>query len=145
MASTTLFMFSPFSLMKSAIIIDDSLPIGLLANTAACIATGLFHHQPEAYGPEIHGSDHTFIPITKIPILILKKGKRDFEEILRRIQSTDLRHMIFTKEAQSTADYNEYVKRTEGKSLSALHIIGIGIIGDDTQVTKVAGDMPLLR
>ena len=131
--------------MKSAIIIDESLPIGLLANTAACIATGLFRDQPQAYGSEIHGADHMFIPITKIPILILKKGTRDFHEILRRIHGTDLHPMIFTKEGQSTADYNEYIKRTEGKSLSALHIIGIGIIGEDTQVTKVAGDIPLLR
>lgn len=131
--------------MKSAIIIDESLPIGLLANTAACITTGLFHNLPHAYGPEIHGTDHTFIPITKIPILILKKGKRDFKEIIRRINDSGLRCMIFTKEGQSTADYSEYIKRTEGKSLSELHIVGIGIIGDDVQVTKVAGDVPLLK
>lgn len=132
-------------LMKSAVIIDETLPIGLLANTAACIATGLFHQQPDAYGPAITGADHTFIPITKIPILILKKGKRDFNEILRRISGTDLRCMIFTKEAQSTADYNEYIQRVSGKNLSDLQIVGIGMIGEDAQVTKVAGDLPLLR
>ncbi len=131
--------------MKSAIIIDDLLPIGLLANTAACITTGLFRNLPQAYGPEIHGTDHTFIPITQIPILILKKGKRDFSEIIRRMSDADLRCMIFTKEGQSTADYSEYIKRIAGKSLSALHIVGIGIIGDDTQVTKVVGDLPLLK
>ncbi len=131
--------------MKSAIIVDETLPIGLLANTTACIATGLFHNQSEAYGVEIQGADHTFIPITKIPILILKKGKKDFHEILRRIHGTSLRCMIFTKEGQSTADYNEYIQRTEGKTLAELHIVGIGIIGDDVQVTKVAGDIPLLR
>lgn len=131
--------------MKSAIIVDESLPIGLLANAAACIATGLFNNQEDAYGPAIIGADHTFIPITKIPILILKKGKRDYSEILRRISGTELRCMIFTKEAQSTADYNEYMQRVTGKNLSDLQIVGIGIIGEDAQVTKVSGDMPLLR
>lgn len=131
--------------MKSAMVIDESLPVGLLANAAACITTGLFRDQPEAYGSEIQGADHTFIPITKIPILILKKGQRDFSEILRRMQGTDLRCMIFAKEGQSTADYHEYMRRVEGKKLSDLHIIGIGIIGEDAQVTKVAGDVPLLR
>lgn len=131
--------------MKSAIVIDDSLPTGLLANAAACISTGLFHNQPDAYGPEISGADHTFIPITKIPILILKKGSRDFDEILRRCQETDLRLMIFTKEGQSTADYDEYVQRVTGKHLSDVTIVGIGIIGEDSEVTKVAGDLPLLR
>ncbi len=131
--------------MKSAIVVDESLPIGLLANAAACIATGLFYNQEDAYGPAITGANHTFIPITKIPILILKKGKRDCSEILRRISGTELRCMIFTKEAQSTADYNEYMQRVTGKNLSDLQIVGIGIIGEDAQVTKVSGDMPLLR
>ena len=131
--------------MKSAIVIDESLPVGLLANAAACIATGLFRDQPEVYGSEIQGADCMFIPITKIPILILKKGQKDFNEILRRMQGTELRCMSFTKEGQSTADYNEYMLRVEGKKLSDLRIIGIGIIGEDVQVTKVAGDIPLLR
>lgn len=131
--------------MKSAIILDESLPVGLLANAAACITTGLFRDQPQAYGPEIQGADHTFIPITAIPILVLKKGKRDFNEMIRRMQGTDLRPMIFTKEAQSTASYDEYMQRVQEKALADLHIIGIGLIGDDVLVTKVVGDLPLLR
>jgi hypothetical protein len=131
--------------MKSAIILDETLPSGLLANAAACITTGLFREQADAYGPDIHGADFTFLSITKVPILILKKGKRDVHEILRRIAETDLRTAIFTREGQSTASYDEYVRRVEGKHLADLQIIGIGLIGDDKQVTKVAGDLPLLR
>ena len=132
--------------MKSAIILDETLPTGLLANAAACIATGLFRiGGDDAYGPAIEGSDCTFIPITQIPILILKKGKRDFEEIIRRIKDNEVQYMLFTREAQSTADYEEYVRRVDGKSVADLTITGIGIIGDDSAVTKIAGDLPLLR
>lgn len=131
--------------MKSAIVIDDTLPTGLLANAAACISTGLFKDQPEAYGQEISGADHTFIPITKIPILILKKGHKTFDDILDRMKDTNLRAMIFTYEGQSTASYDEYIQRVEGQKLDDLKIVGVGIIGDDKEVTKVAGDLPLLR
>ena len=142
---TRLSCISPLVHMKSAIVIDENLPTGLLANAAACIATGLFKDESEAYGPEIQGNDHVFIPITQIPILVLKKGKRDFEEILRRIDSTSLKVMIFTQEGQSTAKYEEYINRVTGKNLEDLSIVGIGMIGDDADVTKVAGDLPLLR
>lgn len=133
--------------MKSAIIIDETLPIGLLANAAACITTGLFNqvHTDDAYGPEIQCADCTLISITKIPILILKKGKRDFAEIMRRIEDNKATHMVFTHEAQSTAHYDEYVRRTAGNKLEDLTILGIGIIGEDSVVTKIAGDLPLLR
>lgn len=53
--------------------------------------------------------------------------------------------MIFTHEGQSTADYDEYIARVDGKPLEELTIVGIGVIGDDKEVTKVAGDIPLLR
>lgn len=133
--------------MKAAIILDDTLPAGLLANAAACLTTGLIPLAPseELYGPAIEGSDCTFPAITKIPLLILRRGKRTFEEIIRRARDNHLPFVPFTHEAQSTTSYDEYVRRVEGKPLSALRLVGIGLIGQDALVTKVAGDLPMLR
>ena len=36
--------------MKAAIVLDESLPVGLLANAAACITTGLFHEVQDVLG-----------------------------------------------------------------------------------------------
>ncbi|MAF81178.1 hypothetical protein CL628_04160, partial [bacterium] len=81
---------------------------------------------------------------TKIPILILKKGGRDFLELLSGTDS-ELKSMVLTKEAQSTTSYEEYIERVQGKRLTELTIVGIGIIGDDKLVQKAVGNLPLLR
>ena len=131
--------------MKAAIVLDETLPAGLLANAAACITTGIFRGAEEALGPQIEGADCTFIPITKIGIPILRKGHKDFQELLTRAKTNNLKTMIFTREAQSTNSYDEYVQRVQGKKIADLTISGIGVIGDDAAVTKFAGDLPLLR
>jgi hypothetical protein len=145
-----IFILSSFSLpiiMKTAIVLSEALGKGHLANAAACIITGLFKDEnaDEVYGAGIEGADCNFIPITKIPILILRQGHKDFEEILTRAKENNLKHMIFTHEGQSTASYDEYVNRVNGKPLAELTIIGIGIIGDDKTVTKCVGDLPLFK
>lgn len=131
--------------MKSAIVLDETLPPGLLANAAACITTGIFEGEKEAMGQQIEGDGCTFIPITKIGIPILRKGHKDFNELLKRAETNELKTMIFTREAQSTNSYEEYIKRVQGKKLSEVTVIGIGVIGGDAAVTKFAGDLPLLR
>ena len=70
--------------MRSAIVLDESMGQGLLANAACCILSGLFNEETEVLGPQIEVADCTFIPITKIPILILKKGDKDFLELFER-------------------------------------------------------------
>ena len=131
--------------MKSAIVLDEKLPPGLLANAAACIVTGIFRGEEGALGPEVPAADYTFIPITKIGIPILKKGHKDFPELLERAKTNNLKTMVFTYEAQSTNSYEEYMRRVKDKKLSDLKIVGIGVIGEDTAVTKFGGDLPLLR
>ncbi len=131
--------------MKSAIVLDETLPPGLLANAAACITTGIFRGAEEAMGPEIEGNDCTFISITKIGIPILRKGHKDFQELLQRAKANNLKTMVFTREAQSTNSYDEYIERVRDKKLADLTIIGIGVIGEDKEVTRFAGDLPLLR
>ena len=130
--------------MKSAIVLKDGLGPGLLANASACIATGLFRQNEEAYGPEIEGNGIKFIPITKIAILITKQT-RPFKDLLKRAEKNGLKYMLFTKEGQSTTSYDEYTERVKGKSIEEIDIIGIGVIGEDSSVNKFAGDLPLLR
>ena len=134
--------------MKIIIALPEKMNPGLLANAAACITTGLFNGESNLMGEEIKGHDShagcTFIPITKIPILI-KKQNKPFLELVKRAKNRKLKHMIFTKEAQSTSDYNEYIERVKGKKLSEVEIIGIGVIGEDALIDQFGGDLPLLK
>src|SRR3989338_10918460 len=94
--------------MKSAIIINPELPVGYLANAIACITSGIFLNGKDLVGPEIKGKNVNYIPITKIPILILKPGTKSLLELCKQAQTLPLKYMAFTKEAQSTTDYDTY-------------------------------------
>src|SRR3989338_11480081 len=102
--------------MKSAIIINPDLPSGLLANAIACITSGLFLERKNLVGEKIEGNDVSYIPITKIPILILKPGQRSLVELCEQAQKLNLKYMAFTKEAQSTTDYAQYTEKVAGKN-----------------------------
>jgi hypothetical protein len=130
---------------KAAIIINPDLPLGILTNAVACIASGLFLEGRELVGAEITGKGINYIPITKIPILILKPGNKSFPEILNQAQSMGLKYMAFTKEAQSTTDYDIYEKRVSGVPIESVSIIGIGVVGATKTVNSLVGSLPMLR
>ena len=130
--------------MKIAIVVNENLGVGFLTNASACIASGLFYNEEDIIGVGINGSDFDFIPITKIPILIMKQSK-PFKELLKRAKRTGLKYMLFTKEGQSTTSYEEYSERVKGKSIDEVDVIGIGVIGGDDLVNSFSGDLGLLR
>ena len=131
--------------MKAAIVVNENLGVGFLTNAAACIASGLFYNQENVIGEAIKGSDFDFIPITKIPILILKQSKKSWAELLKRAKRNKLKYMVFTKEGQSTTSYQEYVQRVTGKKLEEVEVIGLGVFGDDDSIKNFSGDIALLR
>lgn len=131
--------------MRIAIALDENLGHGFMANAAACIASGLFNNGGDLLGEQIEGTDCTFIPITKIPVLIVKQNKKPWSELLKRAKRNKLKYMIFTREGQSTTSYQEYVERVKGKKLNEVEVIGIGVLGEDEVVNKFAGDLPLMR
>ncbi|MBI2616999.1 DUF2000 domain-containing protein [Candidatus Gottesmanbacteria bacterium] len=130
---------------KAAIIIDSEQPTGLLANSVACIASGLFLDGKDYVGPEIQGKDVTYIPITKIPILILKPGNRSLFELCKQARGMNLKFMAFTKEGQSTTDYNQYEKRVSGLPLDSVTLVGLGVVGEEKVVNSLVGSLPMLR
>lgn len=131
--------------MKIVIVLNEDLGVGFLANAAACIASGLFHKEENIMGEYVKGHDVDFIPITKIPILILKQNKKSWEELLKRTKKNKLKYMIFTKEAQSTTNYEEYIQKVNDKKLEEIEVIGLGVLGEDEPIGKFSGDLPLLK
>lgn len=131
--------------MKSAIIINPDLPSGLLANAIACITSGLFLEGKNLVGEKIEGKDISYIPITKIPILILKPGQQSLVELCEQAQKLNLKYMAFTKEAQSTTDYAQYTERVAGKDLMSVTLLGLGVVGENKEINSLVGSLPMLR
>jgi len=130
---------------KSAIVIKPDLPLGLLTNSVACIASGLFADDHDLVGDEIAGANITFIPITKIPILILKPGSHSLTDLCLRAQKLNLKYVAFTHEAQSTTSYEEYAKRVCGKDINSVTLVGLGVVGEEKIVNSLVGNLPMLR
>lgn len=130
---------------KAAIIINPDLPLGILANAVACITSGLFLDGKDYVGPEIAGDKITYIPITKIPILILKPGSKSLTELCIQAQLMNLKYMAFTKEAQSTTDYDAYTKSVSGLPLESVTLLGLGVVGPTKLVDSLVGSLPMLR
>ncbi|MDP9249617.1 MAG: DUF2000 domain-containing protein [bacterium] len=117
----------------------------MLTNSVACITSGIFRNGDELVGEEIKGLDVTYIPITKIPILILKPGKSSLVDLCKQAQKMNLKYMAFTREAQSTTNYPEYIQRVEGKNLGSVTLIGLGVVGTEKEINSFAGSLPMLR
>lgn len=130
---------------KSAITVDPNQPIGLLANSVACITSGLFLEGKDYVGAEIKGKDVTYIPITKIPILILKPGNKSLLELCKQAQELGLIYMAFTREGQSTTDYEQYEKSVIGLPLESVTLVGLGVVGEEKIVNSLVGSLPMLR
>lgn len=130
---------------KSAIIINSELSLGLLSNSIACITSGLFTEGENLVGSLIQGDNITFIPITKIPILILKPGKNSLVDLCKQAQKLNLKYMAFTHEAQSTTNYDEYTQRVVGKNIDSIKLIGLGVVGEEKIVNSLVGSLPMLR
>ena len=131
--------------MKSAIIINPELPVGYLANAIACITSGIFLNGKDLVGPEIKGKNVNYIPITKIPILILKPGTKSLLELCKQAQTLPLKYMAFTKEAQSTTDYDTYESSVSGLPLESVTLLGLGVVGPDDIINSFVGNLPMLR
>ena len=71
--------------MKIAIALEDSIGPGFLANASACIVSGLFDKEENLLGSQIEADNFTYIPITKIPILIVKRNNKDWKELLMNL------------------------------------------------------------
>lgn len=131
--------------MKIAVVLNEDLGPGFLANGAACIASGLFNGEQGLLGPGIEGKYCEFIPITKIPILVMKQNGKPWEELLKRAKRNNLKYMLFTREGQSTIDYDAYIERVKGKTVNEVEVVGLGVLGEDEVINKFGGDLPLLK
>ena len=60
---------------KCVMVLDENLPLGLLANTAAILGITLGKHMPEAVGADVlDGSGKAHLGIITFPVPILRGG-----------------------------------------------------------------------
>lgn len=135
--------------IKCVMVIDETLPLGIITNTAAVMGVTIGKYLPQAVGADVTdqtGYEH--LGIIEIPIPILKGSKESIKQLRTQLYEepfSDLKVVDFSDTAQSCKTYDEYILKMNSVPEEELAYFGIAICGDKKKVNKLTGSLPLLR
>lgn len=134
---------------KCVMVINEELPLGIIANTAGILGITLGKHIPEAVGKDVSDkSGNSHLGIIEFPVPILKANKEKLKEIREQLYKKDFSELItvdFSDVAQSCKTYEEFIEKASKAEEAELTYFGIGICGAKKLVNKLTGNLPLLR
>ncbi len=134
---------------KTVMIVNNELPLGLIANTTAVLGISLGHMFPEIVGPNIEDADgQTHLGITNKTIPILSGGKEQIKAIRDQAltsQETEITVIDFSEIAQKCLDYSDYIRLLSGLQSDDIYYLGICLFGPAKKVNKLSGNLGLLR
>ncbi len=132
---------------KCVIVIDESLPVGIIANTAAILGITMGTKMPSVVGGDVVDKEgHAHMGIIRFPVPILKGNAQSIGALRSKLFSDEYRDLTvadFTELAQSCKTYDEFIGKMAKKS--DLKYIGLAICGCRKKVNKLTGSMALLR
>lgn len=134
---------------KCVIVVDENLPLGIIANTAAILGITMGMKMPDVVGNDVldlEGNAH--MGIIQFPVPILKGNTEILKKLRTRLfepQFSELTVVDFSDLAQGCKTYNEFIGKMANTSESRLNYIGIAVYGNKKQINKLTGSMPLLR
>lgn len=130
-------------------VLDESLPLGIIANTAAILGITLGKKLPEAVGADVadqSGREH--LGIIGFPVPILRGSRPVIKQIREKLYQPDFQELTvvdFSDLAQGCKTYDEFLEKMSRTPESTLQYLGIAICGARKKVHKLTGSMPLLR
>ncbi|WP_419905480.1 DUF2000 domain-containing protein [Kiloniella sp.] len=133
---------------KCVIVIDQELPLGFIANSAAVLSLSIGKRHPEMIGSDIpdHVGDlHGGITILPVPIL---KGTASSLQTLREAlkpHEPGLTVIDLISATRTTQNYAEYSEEMKSTSPDQLIYSGIALYGSKKLVNKFTGNLGLLR
>lgn len=134
---------------KCVMVIDEGLPLGVIANTAAIMGITLGKKMPEVVGADVTdktGKEH--LGIIEFPVPILKGNIESIKAIREKLyepEFSELTVVDFSELAQGCKTYEEFTEKMKEVSENELKYFGIAICGAKKKVNKLTGSMPLLR
>ena len=130
-------------------VINEYLPLGIIANTAAIMGITLGKKMPEVVGADVTdktGREH--LGIIEFPVPILKGNAESLKAIREKLyepEFSDLTVVDFSDLAQSCKTYDEFIGKMKNTAEVELNYFGIAICGAKKKVNKLTGTMALLR
>ena len=134
---------------KCVMILDERLPLGIMANTAAILGITLGKAMPEIVGADMAdktGREH--LGIIEFPVPILKGNGESIKAIRERLyepEFSDVTVVDFSDLAQGCKTYDEFSGKMKDAAEEDLNYFGIAMCGAKKKINKLTGQMPLLR
>lgn len=134
---------------KCVMILDENLPLGLIANTAAIMGITLGKRLPEVVGTDVADrSGNVHLGIIEFPVPVLKASCdtiKSVRERLYRPEYQELTAVDFSDLAQSCKTYDEFLEKMGQVPEEELQYLGVALCGPKKKVNQLTGNMPLLR
>lgn len=132
---------------KMAIVVDDSLSLGLQCNTASVLSLTLGKEIENLIGADLKDANQTIHKgLTKYPLPILKTDTASLRTLYKNAKVvTELLVIDITDAAQTTTNYPDYEAKLKIQSTEDLQILGLAIAGPKKLVNKFTGNLALLR
>ena len=136
---------------KCVMVIDETLPLGIIANTAAIMGITLGKQMPEVVGANVadqSGNQH--LGIIEFPVPILKGTPELIKEIREKLYQPEFQDLAVVDAVGKDnhvfcKTYDEFIEKMAGVPESTLQYFGLAICGAKKKVNKLTGSMPLLR
>ena len=134
---------------KCVMVIDEHLPLGIIANTVAIMGITLGKEMPEVVGANVFDkSGNRHLGIIEFPVPILKCNADVIKSIREKLYEpdfTDLTVVDFSDLAQGCKTYDEFIDKMKNISEVDLNYFSVAICGAKKKVNKLTGSLPLLR
>jgi hypothetical protein len=136
-------------LTRCAFVIDQGLPRGLIANTAAILAMTFGRDRPDLVGQAVHDADgirHEGITTIVMPILMTDAdGLLALRGRAAPHEAAGIGLIDVTEAAQQAKDYQAYEIRIGSMRHDDLRYLGLCLHGPAALVRSLTGDLPLLQ
>ena len=132
---------------KCVIIVNQDLPIGLIANSCAVLSLTLGKEVEGILGEDIlDKSGLLHKGITRQVLPILKTNLKNLTTLWKAAKAKeDVLVVDFSNVAQRTKTYKDYANQLAETNSEDLRYFGIAIYGSKKAVNSLSGSLPLLR
>jgi len=134
---------------KCVVILDESLPRGLLANTAAILGFTLGKQRSDLVGWDVvDGSGGSHPGVITVPVPVLRGTPETIRTIRKKLRQPafqDVTAVDFSDLAQSCRTYEEWEEKIAGVPEDGLRYLGLALCGGRKTVAALTGNLPLLR
>ncbi len=135
--------------VKCVLVLDKTLPIGVLANTASILGITIGKLMPEIVGHTVTDASGTAHPgITSLPIPILAADKDRLLDIRSKLvdeNHKELQYVDFSDIARRSLSYTDYEEKESNTGSADQEYLGLAVYGEAHAVNSLTGSLPLLR